>query len=92
MFHTIDSGDGETRDYECDRPMPYVVMDCDGLDLIDECDRLCNLLAEFGITTAPLGNPEGNPSIQGSYDPVDLTATIELLDLCDANLPEGLGC
>ena len=81
-FKTIDSGDGETHDYECDRPYPYVVMITSPDKLVDEAERLYSLLSSEGFLLAPFGC-ESDACIQASYDPADGTAVIELINLAD---------
>lgn len=83
-FKTTDSGDGETHDYECDRLYPYVVMACHPNVLIDNCKYLQSQLSTKNIQIYPVGGDR--PCIQGSFDPADQTAVIELMNVKDKDL------
>ena len=48
-FMTLDSGDGETHQFECDRDCPYVVIRVDPEKLADESHRLMELLEAQSI-------------------------------------------
>lgn len=95
-FDTRDSGDGQTHQHACDRGYAYVSARVDPARLIHECGRLVVLLAEAGLEVAPIARGfEGadgvsRPCIQGSYDPGDGVAVIDLMGLCDAMLPASL--
>ena len=80
-FDTVDSGDGETHEYECDRDEPYVVVRCHGLLLCGEADRLARALRHRGIDLSPVY--EGPVYIQASYDPANEIAVIELVGVKD---------
>ena len=74
-FDTTDSGDGETSDFACDNPFPYVVIKVDPIDLIHETNRLVDLLSDyvdFNNCPHPQDNPDGaakHPAIEASYLP-----------------------
>lgn len=88
-FETCDSGDGETHDYECDMPVPYVHIKCPHpLTLVGEAMRLHERLKLAGIDFSsppnPQFDPEGferHPSIEASYSPVDGHAFITLTNV-----------
>lgn len=83
-FETMDSGDGKTHEYECDRDEPYVVMGCYGHDLKQNADRLMHALVDIGITVSPIGL--GPIYIQATYDPVNELALIDLVGVDDSVL------
>ena len=86
-FETVDSGDGETHEYECDRDEPYVVMHCYGHEELKEnADGLMRALMDLGITVSPVGM--GPVYIQATYDPADGLAFIDLVGVNDAMLKE----
>lgn len=87
-FKTVDSGDGQTHDFECDRGYPYVVMRVEqAAFLVDDTDRLREVLEARGIHVRPIGEEVGNDvSIQATYDPASGTAIIDLMGLDDARL------
>ena len=75
-FDTRDSGDGQTAQYECDLPIPYVHIAVDAQSIAAETDRLLALLSGRGIVFGnqpnPQIDPEGYanaPDIQASYLP-----------------------
>lgn len=80
-FETTDSGDGYSKPFE-DRALdqPHVVMKVDPARMIAEAHRLRDLIAERGWQLSQMG-VDGGAQIQATYDPVDGTATIVLLDL-----------
>lgn len=77
-LRTTDSGDG----------YPYVVIACDNpYNLPSLCDHLRNLLRDWHKVDIPArGSNEGAPSIQGSYDPGNGVAIIELIGVRDEDL------
>jgi hypothetical protein len=82
-FRTIDSGDGITHDFECDRDFAYVVIAVDEPSkLIAESQRLKTLLTLNGVEVGPI-NDESTPQIQASYDPTTDFATIDLMFVSD---------
>lgn len=82
-FETVDSGDGQTHDFECDQPFGYVAIAVVPSALLAEANRLRDRLIELGVVLGPEGNAEGLPSIQASYDPVDGTAFLYLSPITD---------
>ena len=85
-FDTNDSGDGkakfnedgtplpdwaspEDQGYDCVIPHPHVVMSCPVENLGPECDRLRDLLLAAGVDIGAQG-PDGEATIQGTYDPM----------------------
>lgn len=77
-FETVDSGDGETHDFECDRPEPYVVIQTLPHRLVDDARRLRACLQARGIELEPQGPTPGVPVAQANYCPVSGTAFIDL--------------
>lgn len=90
-FTTIDSGDGKTHDFECDRDYAYVVIKIDPAQMVSGADRLKTILEEHGVCIGPIG-PEGDltPCMQASYDPVQGAAFIDVMNVTDDMLPETL--
>lgn len=86
-FKTIDSGDGETHYFECDRNYPYVSILTENKEsLCDEADRLMNLLwSSYQIEIFPQ-HISHKPSIQASYDPANKIAIIDLMGVLDKDL------
>ena len=76
-FDTVDSGDGVTHEFGCDRPFPYVVIKCRPGVLASETRRVMGLLVGHGVEfgafppgmdvlfdeggVVPLGLPSGKP-------------------------------
>jgi hypothetical protein len=101
-FQTCDSGDGETREYECDREYGYVVIVVAPEELIAETRRLVVLLKQHGVAVLVIGTgyatpdatgPTGGVWIQASYDPAeepDAPAVIDVSFIHDRMLPEVL--
>lgn len=80
-FHTIDSGDGETHDYKCDRDYGYISIMSSSEKLIEESERLVKVLRRVGIEAVParINAPEpGHCNIQASYCPIDGFAIIDV--------------
>jgi len=86
---TIDSGDGETHDFECDRDYAYVVIKVHPSDLVETSDWLRRTLEESGISVYAQGE-DGEVCIQGNYDPVNRLAFIDVMHFTDDMLPEGI--
>ena len=91
-FCTMDSGDGKTHQFDCDRPHPYVVIRVEPEKMIDESHRLMELLEEFDIRfdDPPHGqdDPEGwaaYPRIESIYMPME---RIAIIDLANVIIPE----
>lgn len=91
-FNTTDSGDGETHEHACDREVSYVsIVVENGRMLTSECHRLAGILLEHMTeegrqALGPMG--EGEVAIQGSYDPMNLTAIIDVTGIHDRMLRE----
>lgn len=93
-FVTIDSGDGETHDFPCDQPIPFVACQVDPLLLSVEADRLAALLATKQIPVVPFAENEDEDdpdtvTISASYDPADGIAVIQASRLHDRLLGGG---
>lgn len=89
-FVTTDSGDGKTHDFPCDRPYAYVTIRVSSPSpgtLVLEAMRLRDVLRKHGVDVVPM-NEEGNPCIQATFDPADLTAMIDLQHVTDEMLKE----
>lgn len=85
-FTTVDSGDGQTQDFECDRSRPYVVIQIDRPSLLSfQAQRVKHTLQREGVEVEPIGM--NNVYITASYDPADDTALIEVIGLTDDMLP-----
>lgn len=85
-FKTVDSGDGKTHDYGCDRDHPYVTIKTDkSMSMEFQANYLKTVLERAGVKTYPVG-PEERPQIQLTYDPVDETAFIDLIYVDDSML------
>jgi hypothetical protein len=78
-FRTVDSGDGETHDYGCDREFGYVSIQVDPEKLVSECHRLLELVTSLGICVEQV-SPAKQPYIQGTYDP---STQVGIIDLCN---------
>lgn len=87
-FTTVDSGDGETHDFECDRPYGYVVIRTYPECLIGEAKRLAELLRKHGVKMAPLGPEDNLCFIQANYSPVDGLALIDVRYITDKCLSQ----
>jgi hypothetical protein len=82
---TLDSGDGQTGEYACDRPYPYVVALCEPTELFHRTSDLKRELMDMGHRVHPV-NPNGDLCIEGQYDPVDDVGTLQLMGATDAKL------
>lgn len=81
-FYTTDSGDGETHDFACDQPIPYVhIKIAPPENVIKEAKRLQKLLDNIGIITVPVNNSNSEPSIEVSYNTGQEFATISLYNV-----------
>ncbi len=85
-FKTVDSGDGVTHDFECDRSYPYVVVSVeDPRELIQKTQELYKLLVEKGVHIEPQG-PEvlpGKVNLQADYDPATASAMVQIMGISD---------
>lgn len=85
-FETVDSGDGITKtDMDCAWPSPNVAIEVKPSDMISEADRLRHLLIGKFIRPRQ-ANMEDEPHIQATYDPVDKSAILILVNVTDAML------
>lgn len=80
-FDTRDSGDGETHDYECDLPFPYVHMVTEPETLVSEARRLQAELKSIGIELEPLDEYGEAKAIETSFNPVTNLAIISLFNV-----------
>lgn len=94
-FDTIDSGDGETHEFECDIKHPYVHIQVSPHEMVQESVRLYLLLQQRGaIPEEPASEPpdlksyeeqvawyQKQPGIEASYSPLDGLATISLFNV-----------
>ena len=89
-FITVDSGDGETHDYECDREHGYVVcIVADPLDLVAEARRLAQVVTAAGLVVVPSAMEDpavGHVTIEGSYSPADDISILNLAHVHDRML------
>lgn len=80
-FATVDSGDGETHQYDCDRDHGYVVMVAEPAVMVAECRRLAHVVHAAGLVVVPsaMEAPEvGQVTVEGSYSPADDIAILNL--------------
>ncbi len=83
-FRTIDSGDGETHDFACDRSFGYVsIMVDDHSKLLSEAVRLKLLLSDRGVNVQPIGKSDEFTYIQATFDPADGTSVIDISNITD---------
>lgn len=69
-FRTTDSGDGKTKEFECDRGMPYVCILVEPERMFTDTMRLNKLLEEKGLTPIPMNQDcSGGPFLQVNFDP-----------------------
>jgi hypothetical protein len=91
-FHTSDSGDGETHDYDCDREYGYVVCIVpDPVDAVSESHRLATVLTGLGLVVVPrslVPPPDGQVTVEASYSPSDGIAIIDVSYVHDRMLTE----
>jgi hypothetical protein len=83
-WETTDSGDGVSKESDalwC--PWPHVHVQIDGHEILAACGRMMNDLLAAGIEVAPCGNPEKEPSLEVTYDPVDGIAILTVTNLND---------
>lgn len=93
-FDTCDSGDGETRQYDCDQPFPFIAVrvSCPE-NLIQETRRLVSLFKERGHEAQVLETPgeslEGKLVIEANFSPAcsEMPATILVMGLADRHCP-----
>lgn len=87
-FRTCDSGDGETHDHACDREDGYVVVQVEPARLVDEADRLAEVLQGAGVRVTPrqLEPIDGVTHIQASYCPVDRIGLVDVSPIHDRQL------
>ncbi len=90
-FETTDSGDGQTHDFTCDQPMPYVhIQVVPASALIARADDLLRLITKYGVSFADSPfSPDGEiigPHLEAHYSPADGLATISLFNVDDAAL------
>ena len=72
-FETCDSGDGETHEFECDQPQPYVTMLVPACLLVSEAKRLMyRLKTQHGIEVQTMDEEVTVPAIQAAYNPADV--------------------
>lgn len=75
-YPTTDSGDGKTRQFECDRTEPYVVVRVDDpKDLIDTCRSIFSDLGPIALRSDVI--------ITGLYGPLDGKAHVDITGVHD---------
>lgn len=81
-FDATDSGDGtKADDMKCALPVPNIAIVTTPAKLIAEADRLAQLVLATGHALAPCGDDDATTAeIQASYDPVDHTAMIMVIN------------
>ena len=88
-FNTCDSGDGSTREFECDPGYPYVGIEVSPERLVAEADRLVGVLAAAGVVVEEMDEDGTRPAIQADYHPVARKAFVVLINVKDADLAAG---
>lgn len=71
-FTTTDSGDGISKlniNDGCALDYPHVMIVVDPDELLETTSNLVELFDSLGIDIGPIGNAEGLPCIQATYDP-----------------------
>jgi len=81
-FITVDSGDGEAHEFDCDRECGYVVIRAEWGMLVTTAKSLALALRARGVALAAVGKV-GATTIQASYDPVDDSAIIDINNITD---------
>ena len=91
-FNTVDSGDGETHDYECDRDYGYVSILADPAKLCQSADDVRMLLESRGVKVVALTEegepPEGCCFVSTYYCPVDTAAIVDIQYIHDDMLDD----
>lgn len=86
-YATCDSGDGKTRDFECDRPNGYVVVRLPtGCDLVDATHNVFSTLCARTTAAGNLRMWNGEIKVTGNYDPVDQICLIDVDGITDEDL------
>lgn len=80
-FDTIDSGDGETRTFDCDLGIPYVHIQVDPDKLVSETKRLAGLLKTVGVEVLAQNEEGTAPTIEGSFEPVSNLGIISMFNI-----------
>lgn len=80
-FNTTDSGDGETRDWDCDLGLPYVHMKVDPDSIALEAQRLMAVLKTKGVEIVEPDEEGTSQNIQATYDPVTDLAYLSLYNV-----------
>lgn len=81
---TVDSGDGQTHDYECDRDVGYVVVSIPEEDhLREEADLIYKVLKERGVVMGP-----DACHIQANYCPFDGHGLVDIHNIHDRDLSD----
>lgn len=87
-FHTVDSGDGETHEFECDLPIPYVHIRVPEKFIYESVETLMALLTRWGVSLSS-GLQENDPHIVATYNPLDAGgAIVSVLNVHDRLLKE----
>lgn len=85
-FDTYDSGDGTTREFECDLGIPYVHIVADPLFITTDSNRLVFVLEQQGVVLTS-HNEDGNAkTVDAAYNPIDKTAVLTVWGVTDADL------
>lgn len=100
-FQTCDSGDGKTREHECDRPTAYVTIRVAPEKMHEEADRLFALLKAHGVDLEAdyekiaEAHAEGKlnegdtvflATLEAMYAPADGVAVLDLACVDDARM------
>lgn len=84
-FETTDSGYGDS-DMGCALPWPHVAMVVPAAVLVEEADRLRDVLGDLGVEVAPLREDMQGAAIQAGYCPAAGIATLLLTGVTDEDL------
>lgn len=85
-FDTCDSGDGETAEFECDPGFPYVHMTVDPVRMVQEADRLLEImrpLIDFDRECLTDDEMMIAPGVEASYHPKPGVAVLSVMNVCD---------
>jgi len=86
-FDTVDSGDGETREYACDRVRGYVVVRLrDSQPLEASANKIAQLLTGRGVSLGP--SPD-QVHVQANYSPIDGFRFVDIDGIHDRMLTSG---
>lgn len=80
-YDTCDSGDGQTHDFECDQPYPYVYMTVQPEAGVNASRQLKKMLEGRGVVFEPLDEEGRGPFVEFHYSPVDGFGVLILMNV-----------